>query len=169
MGRHDRFTDFFPCENLYSALDQQEWREMMRPGFDEWMMGFAEQAAKRSRDPSTKVGAAICRPDKTIAAVGYNGFPRRMEDVPHHYEDRSEKYDRVIHAEMNAAFSAHEPIKGFSVYITHPPCKECAKNLAQLGVARVIWRHNDGIAARFDTSRSEQILEDCGIEIAILK
>jgi deoxycytidylate deaminase len=36
-----------------------------------------------SKDPSTKVGAVIVRPDLTVASIGYNGFPRGMSDDPH--------------------------------------------------------------------------------------
>ena len=43
-----------------------------RPSFSAWLVAMAEAASMRSRDPSTKVGAVIVRPDKSVAAVGYN-------------------------------------------------------------------------------------------------
>lgn len=140
-----------------------------RPSLSQWLIDMAFSASMRSRDPSTKVGAVIIRQDKSVAAIGYNGFPRGMEDRPEWYEDRSEKYDRVIHAEMNALLSMKEHAAGTIVAITHPPCKDCAKHLAAAGVAKVIWQHCPGIEARFDTRRSEEILRDSGIEIEILR
>lgn len=92
-----------------------------RPRFSEWLVLMAEAASLRSRDPSTKVGAVIVRPDKSVAAVGYNGFPRGMEDRSAWYADRAEKYDRVIHAEMNALLSMKENAAGTTVAVTHPP------------------------------------------------
>jgi len=40
---------------------------------------MADLVGSWSKDPSTKVGAVIIRPDRTIASVGYNGFPRGVE------------------------------------------------------------------------------------------
>ena len=139
-----------------------------RPGFDEWVLDCAEAVSKRSRDPSTKVGCVIVRPDKSFAAVGYNGFPRGMEDRDEWYAEREEKYDRVVHAEMNALAAMKETAKGCTVYVTHPPCKECTKFLAAHQVGKVVWRHHVGIQNRFDTTRSEQILRDCGIAFAVV-
>ena len=140
-----------------------------RASFSDWLLGIAAAAATRSRDPSTQVGAVIVRPDKSVAAVGYNGFPRGMEDRPEWYEERAEKYDRVIHAEMNALMSMKEHAAGCTIAITHPPCKDCAKHIAAAGITRVVWQHCPGIAARFDTSRSEQILRESGVDIEIVQ
>jgi len=135
-----------------------------RPGFDVWALGVALAISERSRDPSTKVGAVIMRPDKSIASVGYNGFPRTMEDRRAWWEDRPEKYDRVIHAEMNAILQAKESVHGCTVYITHPPCKDCAKHMAAAGIVRVVCFTSDDIRTRFDIARSLQLLTDCNIE-----
>jgi len=50
---------------------------------DKWhkrYVNLAEYIAQWSKDPSTKTGSVIVRPDNTIASVGYNGFPRGIED-----------------------------------------------------------------------------------------
>ena len=50
-----------------------------------WDMRFAQLAklvSLWSKDPSTKVGSVIVRPDKTIASVGFNGFPKGVPDEP---------------------------------------------------------------------------------------
>jgi dCMP deaminase len=140
----------------------------MRIEFDDWLVEMAKAASLRARDPSTKVGAVVVRPDKSVAAIGYNWFPRSMEDRDDWYADRSEKYDRVIHAEMNALLSMKEHARGCTVAITHPPCKDCAKHLAAAGIKKVVWRHCPEIEARFDTTRSQEILKDSGVESVIL-
>ena len=44
--------------------------------WDEYFMGIAMLAAKRSKDPNTQVGACIVSPDNIIISTGYNGMPR---------------------------------------------------------------------------------------------
>ena len=92
-----------------------------------------------SKDPSTKVGAVIVRPDKTVAALGYNGFPRKMPDHVSYLYDKPEKYSRIIHGEINALISAKEPVHGYSLY-TFPfmPCDRCFVQMAQAGIVRFI-------------------------------
>ena len=43
--------------------------------WDEYFMGVAEMSARRSKDPSTQVGACIVSPENKILSMGYNGFP----------------------------------------------------------------------------------------------
>jgi dCMP deaminase len=91
--------------------------------------------AAMSKDPSTKVGAVIVRPDRTVVSMGYNGFPRGCNDDPKLYADRETKYRRVIHAEMNAILTAKEPLHGCTLYVwPMPPCDRCAAHIAQAGI-----------------------------------
>ena len=43
--------------------------------WDEYFMGIALLSAKRSKDPSTQVGACIVNENKKIMSVGYNSAP----------------------------------------------------------------------------------------------
>ncbi|HMT12347.1 MAG TPA: cytidine deaminase, partial [Ignavibacteria bacterium] len=43
--------------------------------WDEYFMGIALLSAKRSKDPSTQVGACIVNQYNKIVGIGYNGFP----------------------------------------------------------------------------------------------
>lgn len=117
---------------------------MMVPNMDRWhnfYFDIAETCAGMSRDPSTKVGAVIVRPDKTIASVGFNGFPRFTCDDADLYYDREEKLRRVVHAEMNAILSAREPLHGYRLYVTPlPPCPHCAGAIIQSGIKHVFFR-----------------------------
>jgi dCMP deaminase len=105
--------------------------------FHYWAMGIAVAVSKRSRDPSTKVGAVIIRPDKTVVSVGYNGFPRGVQDHQFRYEDRKTKYAMVCHAEANAVVTAKESLEGCTLYATMCPCQECAKLIIQSGIKSV--------------------------------
>jgi dCMP deaminase len=137
----------------------------MRPGFDLWALDLAFAVSDRSRDPSTKVGAVIIRHDKTIASMGYNGFPRTMEDKEEWWNDRPEKYARVIHAEMNALLNAKESVLGMTLYVTHPCCEHCAKHVIAAGITKVVFATSDEIRERFDIAKSLELFSDCGVQV----
>lgn len=108
------------------------------PSWDYRFLDLAERIATWSKDPSTKVGAVIVRPDRTIASVGYNGFPREVRDV---YGDREDKLLRTVHAEMNAILSARESLHGYTIYVSPLfPCSNCASAIIQSGIKAVIAR-----------------------------
>lgn len=95
-------------------------------------------ADRRSKDPSTKVGAVITDPDtKEIISIGYNGFPRGVHDCDTLLNDRPEKYARVVHAEANAILFAGHRARGMNLYGTLFPCNECAKLIISSGIKRV--------------------------------
>lgn len=95
-------------------------------------------ADRKSKDPSTKVGAIIARSDRTILSMGYNGFPRGVFDTPERYNDRELKYKLVVHAEANAILAAGTIPSACTLYSTLFPCNECAKMIIQAGIKRVI-------------------------------
>lgn len=115
-----------------------------------WDLRFLDMAAlvsSWSKDPSTKCGAVIVRPDKTVASVGFNGFPKGCDDDPAIYADRERKYSRVVHAEQNALLHAGEPVRGYTMY-THPPgfgpsCDRCTAHIIQAGITRVVYRRDE--------------------------
>jgi len=107
--------------------------------WDQRWLGLAQYISTFSKDPSTKCGGVIVRPDKTLASIGFNGFPKGIEDWSHHYENREKKYRKIIHAEINALHFAREQVVGYTLY-TWPfaPCEACALHIIQKGIARVV-------------------------------
>ncbi len=106
--------------------------------WDERFLQLAQHIAQWSKDPSTKVGAVIVRPNRTIASVGYNGFPRGVND-DERLNDRPYKYAMTVHAETNAILSANERLDGCTLYVTPlSPCSSCASILIQSGIKRVV-------------------------------
>lgn len=106
----------------------------------EYYMGFAEHAAKKSKD-ATKVGAVLIGPQGEVRLTAYNGPPRGVEDTPARRE-RPTKYLFASHAEQNlVAFAARAGIRTDDciVYVTHMPCAGCAKSLIQAGVIGVVY------------------------------
>ena len=112
--------------------------------WDEYFMGVALLSAKRSKDPSTQVGACLVNQDKRIIGIGYNGFPRGCSDdiFPWGKGNENElnnKYPYVVHAEANAILNSSGNLKGSTVYVTLFPCNECAKLLIQSGIKHIVY------------------------------
>jgi len=105
--------------------------------WDERFLELADTVSRWSKDPSTKVGCVVVRPDLTIAGLGFNGFPRGMCDHKELYEDREIKLSRTIHAEVNAVLNSAET-EDCTAYVTAPPCCNCAVVLIQSGISRVV-------------------------------
>ena len=109
---------------------------------DKWdrrFLDLAAHVARWSRDPSTRVGAVIARPDHRIVSLGFNGFARGIEDREERYANRELKYKLVVHAEMNAIHFAKQDLTGCHLFTWPlPPCSRCAASIIQVGITRVI-------------------------------
>jgi len=106
--------------------------------WDDFFLTMADHVATASKDPSTKVGCVLIDAKRRVIGVGYNGFPRGVQDLPERYADRPTKYMMVQHAEANAVLQATVPTEGATAYVTHPPCASCAGILIQAGVKRIV-------------------------------
>jgi len=123
-----------------------------------------------SKDPSTKVGSCIIRPDKTVASLGFNGLPKNMSDIDEYLSNREEKYPRIIHAEMNAILNAKEQLDGYCLYC-YPlsPCDRCAVHIIQKGIKRVVVPGNFYNDRWLDSNnKAIQYFKECGVEYLAL-
>lgn len=111
--------------------------------WDQYFMGVALLSAKRSKDPNTQVGACLVNEEKRIVGIGYNGFPRHIDDdlFPWTEEEKlsDSKYAYVVHAEANAILNATTPLNDTSLYVSLFPCHECVKLIIQSGVKEVVY------------------------------
>lgn len=110
--------------------------------WDEYFMGIAILSGKRSKDPSTQVGACIVR-DNKILSIGYNGFPIGCSDdeLPWSRDGQylDTKYPYVVHAELNAILNSKIDLSNSSIYVSLFPCVECAKAIIQSGIKEVVY------------------------------
>lgn len=112
---------------------------------DKWNIRFMQQAqliSTWSKDPSTRVGCIIVSPDRFVLSEGYNGFPCGIADTYERLHDRALKYPRVVHAETNAIVNAGRngaKIDGGILFVTAPPCTNCAKMIVQAGIREVLY------------------------------
>lgn len=105
---------------------------------NKWDFRFIELAklvATWSKDGSTGVGAAIVDEKNRVVSLGFNGSPRGTLDAT----NRPSKLMRTIHAEINALHFANRSVAGYTIYVTHPPCANCAASIIQREIARVVF------------------------------
>jgi len=112
--------------------------EVVRPPWPRTWMNFAKSVAEHSVDPALKVGAVIVAEDNTsVLSIGYNGMWRGGPNV---VESLERGKSGTIHAEVNALikcdFNFH---KRKYVYVTHSPCRECAKLIVNASIFRVVY------------------------------
>ena len=134
-----------------------------------WHKRFIELAhhvAQWSKDDSTKVGAVIVDDSNRVISLGYNGPPRRVNDD---YENREQKLRRTLHAEVNALAFAHRDVSGCTIYITHPPCAQCAAQIIQHGIRQVVFdlpTYNFLTRWGDDYKESLAMFSEVGVEVA---
>lgn len=135
--------------------------------WDEYFMGVALLAAKRSKDPNTQVGACIVDRNNVILTTGYNGFPQGCSDdeFPWDREGEVTKYPFVVHAELNAILNASgKSLRGSRLYVALFPCNECAKAIIQAGVSEVVYL-SDKYADTPATKASKMMLHAAGVKL----
>jgi len=114
-------------------------------GWTSYFHQVARLTAKRSKDPSCKVGCVIVNPQKKIVATGYNGMPtceNNDEVFPWASEGETPldtKRPYVVHAEANALMNATASLRNCRMFVTRFPCAECAKLIAQSGIRVVLY------------------------------
>lgn len=148
-----------------------EWEERQRR-WDQRMMLLSIHVAGWSKDPSTKVGAVICDDEYRVLALGYNGFPRGVEDNAARYDDRAAKYPRVVHAELNAILNTGVPmsLEDATLFCSLPPCCECAKAIIQSGITRVVTSATQAGADRWSDSWdiALDMFVEAGVEVCLV-
>lgn len=125
----------------------------MRPDWIQYFLGIAKVVSLRSHDIHTQHGCVITDNHNRIIGVGYNGYPRGLDDtiLP---KDRPAKYDWMIHAERNALSNCViRPDNGIA-YVTGQCCNNCIMALHQEGIKKVYMANNHGTIL-FDNTQKE--------------
>lgn len=142
--------------------------------WDEYFMGIALLSAKRSKDPSTQVGACIVdSKNNRILSVGYNGFPFGCSDDEFPWDREGDtlctKYPYVVHAELNAILNNRGvSLEGSKIYTALFPCNECAKAIIQSGIKEVIYL-SDKYSDTDIVKASKKMLDKAGVVLRQLR
>jgi len=149
----------------------------MKQKFIDYFMAIAEQTAKLSTAKRLQVGSIIVKDDRIIS-IGYNGMPPGWTNECEYevFEFETEygvgsklvntgelkTKQEVIHAEANAIAKlakSSEAGEGSTMFLTHSPCIDCAKQIFTAGIKKVYF----GQAYRSD--QGVVFLQQCGVEV----
>lgn len=138
----------------------------MKQKFIDAYMDTAHRFALLSTAEKLKVGAIIVKDDRIIS-IGYNGMPHGWTNV---CEDviadgcgiSLKTKDEVIHAEANAIAKLAKGTEsgvGSTLFLTHSPCIQCAKQIYTAGIQEVFYKeeYRDCAGIKF--------LEKCNIKV----
>jgi len=126
-------------------------------------MDVAKRFAELSSAKRLHVGAIIVKDDRIIS-IGYNGMPPGWSNIREDVieEGTLKTKPEVIHAEANAIAKlakSTESGKDATMFLTHAPCIDCAKQIFTAGIQTVYYekdyRSNDGL----------RFLSLCGVEV----
>ncbi len=140
--------------------------------WDEYFMGVALLSGKRSKDPSTQVGACIVNPQNKIVGVGYNGLPIGCSDDEFPWVKQGDfletKYPYVCHAELNAILNNMGDLHNCRIYVALFPCNECTKAIIQAGIKEVVYL-SDKYAAVDSFIAAKKMMEKAGVSYRKVK
>ena len=140
----------------------------MKDKFIRAYMDVAQRFSELSSAKRLQVGAIVVKDDRIIS-IGYNGMPSGWDNNCEDYIQLSDDTittktkPEVIHAEANAIAKlakGNESGDGSTMFLTHAPCIDCAKQMYAMGVKTVYYR---------DFYKSDEgltFLEKCSIMVS---
>lgn len=112
--------------------------------WDKRFMDLAIYISSWSKDKSRKVGAVIVDINwKTVVSLGYNGFPRGINDNNLERYKRPQKYAWTEHAEKNAILNADRRLNGCAIYVPWHPCSGCSRAIINSGISLIVCSKPD--------------------------
>lgn len=110
---------------------------------DQVFLGVAHDVARLATCDRLHVGAVIVNRARKIVSTGYNGAPSgypHCDEIGHRLIN--DRCLRAVHAEANAIQQAQEDgrvARGATIYCTHFPCPDCARDIIRADLARVVY------------------------------
>lgn len=145
-----------------------------RLSWDQFYLNMADVIASRSKDRSAKIGAVLVR-DNAVISMGYNGFPRGVNDDVESRHERPAKYAYTEHGERNSIYNAARAgisSLGSTMYTQGVPCQDCARAAIQAGVTRLVayWQADDTIFPAWKESCGigREMLDEAGVEVVVV-
>jgi dCMP deaminase len=142
--------------------------------WDHRFMELARHVATWSKDKSRQVGCVIVGPDNVVRAIGFNGFPRGLNDDDEARHQRPAKYLWTEHAERNAIYTAARngvALAGTRMYLPWFPCVDCARAIAQSGIVELNVNAPDLSDPQWGDSFgvSIELLDEAGVRVRHLE
>lgn len=133
--------------------------EIERPSWDQVWITVAKKISERSIDSRLQVGAVVVTEDNTqVLSVGYNG---NYSGGPNCVESIEPGHSGLIHAEINALLKLdYNNPKNKKMYVTHFPCRMCAKSIVNAGIKCVVYEQE------YRDMSSLDIFKDAGVKVS---
>ena len=142
-------------------------RKYTPTSWDRRWIALVNLVSSWSKDRSTKVGSVIVDDRNTLVSMGWNGFPRGIDDTIEARHERPAKYDWTEHAERNAIYNAAATganVRNCKMYLAWYPCADCVRAIIQSGITTVICVEPDWDHHKFNFRVSQEMLVEAGIE-----
>jgi dCMP deaminase len=148
----------------------------MQKSWNDIWLEVAQVISNRSRCSRAQIGAVIVNQDQRVISTGYNGAAANYPttgDCTNWCERAQGKtglgsaYEGCpsIHAEANALlYVDRSAIHGGTIYVTAPPCMNCAKLISNSGVSEVRFLIGEEDMHR-NPQQSIDYLMKCGISV----
>lgn len=138
--------------------------------WDSRFIKLSQYVAEWSEDTSRKVGAVVVGPENEIRSTGFNGLPRRVQNLEsRNSREGGEKYYWFEHAERNAIYNAARNgvnLEGSRVYVNLFPCADCARGIIQAGIVEVVAPEPLQEPRFYDSMRvSMQMFDEAGVVV----
>jgi dCMP deaminase len=118
----------------------------MRPTIKQTMLDIAEVLSHRATCSKLAVGAVLTNSLGRIIGSGYNGVPHNFPhctDADCGGANLPAGTDRcmAVHAETNALLNCGDVNQISTLYVTHPPCLRCTKELLNTTCHYIVTRY----------------------------
>jgi len=135
-------------------------------------MSMVYLVASKSKDERTHIGAVIIGSNKEVVSLGYNSFPRKLNDNVPERQKKPEKFYWFEHAERNAIYNATligTSLKGCKMYTNGIPCMDCARGIVQSGILEVIvdkeWNKDNSEKWSEHAKRTIQMFKETSVKL----
>ncbi len=130
-------------------MKQKKFKKRSRISWDEFFIGIAENAAKRTACLFHRAAAVFVDENHHIISIGYNGPSKNdlhcneVGCAKIHGDPVTGEIKRCrgVHGEINAIINAGDTskLKNATLYITTFPCYDCMKALNNLGIKKIVY------------------------------
>jgi len=145
---------------------------MEKISWDDLYMTMVYLVAMKSKDESTNIGAVVVGPDNEVRSIGYNSFPRGINDDVPERQKRPGKYAFFEHAESNTINNAAligVSLKGCRMYTNGIPCTNCARSIINSGIKEIIvdkiWDDNNVDKWKEEAKISLVMFSEAGVKL----
>ena len=132
---------------------------------DSWnsvISSMVEVLKNRSKDPRTQCASIAVSEDYKDIVWGYNGMITGYPENEEIWKPEN-KYKLVLHSEINLIIGAKRDLKNYTLFVSIPPCSDCAKYICQAGFKKVFYINEPNNKSQLDYDFAKQLFKTMNI------